>query len=59
MYDGGKSDRLIVLWRSANKAREGSWAAEPAEERSLTDGNPVEQTRSRTPGRTRSEQGEL
>ncbi len=59
MHDDGKSDRPIVPWRSANKARDGSRAAESAEGRGLTKGNPVEQTRSRTPGRTRSEHGEL
>ena len=59
MDGGGKSDRPIVPWRSANNTRDASCVAEPAEGRGLTEGNPVEQTRSRTPGRTRSEHGEL
>ena len=59
MYGDGKSDRLIVPRKSANKARDASCGAEPAEGRGLTEGNPVEQTRFRTPGRTRSEHGEL
>ena len=59
MHVGGKSDRPIVPEKSANNARDASGAAERMEERGLTKGNLFEQTRYRTPGRKRSDHGEL